>query len=157
VSTPSALAVHEAAHAVADHALLPEFATPSVTIIPNLEQGYLGVCNGPAITDCIDDNPREMKRLMRALVITKLVGAIAESRISGNDLDTLFANGGAEDYDSAQTVANQYARCLFDRCVADARRFVRQRWWTILRVAESLDEKKTLTGLEVEALIGGAK
>ena len=116
---PSPVAVHEAAHAVADHDLLPEFATPSVTIVPT--ETTLGCCEGPTICDCIDSDVRLMRRLMRALTVAKLVGCIAESRVSGEEVADLFSGGGEDDYDSARMAAEQYGRYRFERGLVEAR------------------------------------
>ena len=150
--SPTPTAAHAAAHAVANVLLLPEFAAPSVTIVPDTRNGreILGRCNGPSISDCIADNTRrETARLVRALAVAKFAGPIAEARVDP-DYD---GDGDEQDVYSALYAVHHYTRSRGKLVKADARRFCRRNWTTILAVAELLDARQTLTGEEVAALV----
>lgn len=141
--SPTPTAAHEAAHAVANVLLLPEFAAPSVTIVPDTRNGreILGRCNGPSISDCIAGNTRrETARLVRALAVAKFAGPIAEARVDP-DYD---GDGDEQDVYTALYAVHHYTRSRGKLVEADARRFCRRNWTTILAVKTQLHYEMTI-------------
>jgi hypothetical protein len=130
-----ALSIHESAHAIC---WLIEFGWPPFDVVTiERKDDLLGCVYG----DVPDNDPR------RALMF--LAGPVAEQRVTGVNLYSLFRTGGNEDLQSAQeALAQDYVPRSLESAINSTRRLIDYHWPKIIRLAHYLNERRTLTYYE---------
>ena len=102
-----------------------------------------------------------IRQNMEADVITSLAGPIAEARIRKCSLAAAYLIGGKDDYDFAKRcVADFEGEADTSRAIEKlqerAKTIVRQRWGSVLALADRLLANRSLTGPEALAVIEAA-
>lgn len=150
-------AIHEAGHAVIGRAV----ALPcgGATIVPNGDLGSYGAATVGSADDAwhqwqLREKFRDYLSAVRARIITVQAGHEAEAEILGlaignDDDDREVAAACAEDLG----VPVEREDAVVDRLRRAARQFVRRHRTDIERVAAALEERSTLTGEEIDALL----
>ena len=146
----AALAVHEAAHALVDHA--NGLCVSSVSL-DDLEGRANASATGAAVEAVLDGGtPEAAARFIRGAV----AGIVAEAMVTNAPLwphayaDLVFAR----DFAEAACDSDGKVGALLVQCIEDAKRTLLARWRTVLAVAELLSERGEIAGAELEAMLG---
>lgn len=147
------VAIHEAAHAVA--AVDLELGCCSATIVA--KDTMLGhILVNPPFGEIVKDRSRE--------ILALLAGPIAEWRFRTAVADEhgrrrpVYGCGSDSDLENAERLIESMDRihdrhAYFERVVAHTDRWVHSHWDQIARVAMALIEQKTVSGVEVAAIM----
>ena len=153
-------AVHEAGHAVA--ASVQGLPINKVTVRGTKD--FMGLATQPSVLMLETSGKRDQNQVVRQYVIMLYAGFEAE-RCFNPDADGTSSGG---DFEQAWDLPREfelpirgcsyigdeaYQRYL-ERLRKQARSLVRKNWGLIRRLAQELLERKTMTGKEVENLIG---
>jgi ATP-dependent Zn protease len=157
--TNKSVAQHEAGHAVLARVLtLP---ARMATIEPSLTHGHHGFAMtlGPYACDAAWEKRGKYRgaldTALHARIITYMAGAEAEMALIGRT----SIGGDGDDREQIELMANEFYGSapwerLEPRLRAMTRMLVRRHWKLIRRVARALLVRKTLTGREIDRLIG---
>jgi len=146
-------AIHEAAHAVADHRA--GFNPIGVTIVPDHDRGTEGAehqLDGPrlylnAVGELCQDSDDS-----RAFIVSLLAG-LAANLEDGQPADEA-ALGAEGDVEDAQDRLQQWGlEWSLDDAMRAAREFVQREWRVIEAVAAELLDRETLDDTEIELVI----
>jgi hypothetical protein len=162
VSTPAAvldrqtaLAFHEAGHAVVDHANGVEVMRVWIGDVGGRPEGRAHASARGAVAEAVLDG--ENPDAVRPIVQGAVAGILAEARVTAAPL---WADAYADLFlakqlmDGAHPTEEETARFL-DVCIEGANRILTERWPSVVTIANVLHARGEIDGSELESLLAG--
>ncbi len=151
----TALAFHEAGHAVVDHANGMAVSRLRVGDFGGRPEGRAYASARGAVVEAMLDggNPGAVRPFIEGVV----AGILAEARVTATPLwqdahaDLVHAGQLAEDACSTEDEGVAF----LDGCIEGANRILTERWSSVTAIADVLRERGEVAGSELEALLNG--